>query len=82
VRHRYRHRYDRPALRERHFQTSCTGRRSSRRLVVERSGRAAAGHVADVERSNLTLRMSSKRFARLNNGCSKRLENHCAAISL
>lgn len=35
-----------------------------------------------VERSNLTLRMSSKRFARLSNGFSKRLDHHCAAISL
>src|SRR5260221_11150427 len=26
--------------------------------------------------------MSSKRFARLSNGFSKRLENHCAAVSL
>jgi hypothetical protein len=26
--------------------------------------------------------MSSKRFARLSNGFSKRLENHCAALSL
>jgi hypothetical protein len=34
-----------------------------------------------VERSNLTLRMSSKRFARLSNGFSKKLEPHCAAVS-
>jgi hypothetical protein len=26
--------------------------------------------------------MSSKRFSRLSNGFSKRLENHCAAVSL
>jgi IS1 family transposase len=35
-----------------------------------------------VERSHLTLRQSCKRFARLGNGFSKQLENHCAAVSL
>ena len=35
-----------------------------------------------VERSHLTLRQSSKRFARLGNGFSKRLEPHRAAVSL
>jgi len=35
-----------------------------------------------VERSNLTLRMSSKRFSRLSNGFSKKLEQHCMAVSL
>ena len=35
-----------------------------------------------VERSNLTLRMSSNRFARLSNGFSKKMDNHCAAVSL
>jgi IS1 family transposase len=35
-----------------------------------------------VERSHLTLRQSSKRFARLGLGFSKRFENHCAAVSL
>lgn len=35
-----------------------------------------------VERQNLTLRMGSKRFARLTLGFSKRIENHIAAINL
>ncbi len=46
------------------------------------SGVPAEISTSYVERSNLTLRMSSKRFARLSNGFSKRLENHCAAVSL
>jgi IS1 family transposase len=54
-------------------------------VAVERevvSGVPAHISTSYVERSNLTLRMSSKRFSRLSNGFSKRLENHCAAISL
>jgi hypothetical protein len=35
-----------------------------------------------VERQNLTLRMASKRFARLSNGSSKRLECHLASVAL
>ncbi len=35
-----------------------------------------------VERSHLTLRQSCKRFARLGNGFSKKLENHAAAVFL
>ena len=35
-----------------------------------------------VERQNITMRMHMRRFTRLTNAFSKKLENHIAAISL
>lgn len=47
-------------------------------------GRPRRQHVSTsyVERSNLMFRMQQRRFTRLTNGFSKKLENHMAAVSL
>jgi IS1 family transposase len=46
------------------------------------SGKPSYISTSYVERQNLTLRMTQKRFARLTNGFSKKLTNHAAAVSL
>jgi IS1 family transposase len=69
-----------------HLAKKAGGRYSPAQVIaVDRevvSGVPAEISTSYVERSHLTLRMSSKRFARLSNGFSKRLEHHSAAVSL
>ena len=54
-------------------------------IAVERdvvSGVPSEISTSYAERGNLSLRMACRRFTRLTNGFSKKLENHVAAVAL
>jgi IS1 family transposase len=51
---------------------------------ITKQGRPDAGHISTsyVERQNLTMRMHMRRFTRLTNAFSKKVEMHAAAVAL
>ena len=65
--------------RHRYSPGECSG---TEKKVVTGDPRPSLISTSYVERQNLTMRMGMRRFTRLTNAFSKKLDNHCAAVSL
>ncbi len=68
-----------PETEKRYSPAQCMG---AEKYVIQGNPDTTQISTSYVERQNLTIRMSMRRFTRLINGFSKKLENHLLTISL